>query len=67
MGSFSGSYDIGNITGWVNANGGTSLDINSYTTNATVAGLNSGIYSQNSWKEDKSVNINNGYPILSWQ
>jgi len=67
IGSISGLELVGNITGWSNANGGSSQDINCYTTNVTVTGLNNGSYSENVWKEDKEPNINNGYPILNWQ
>jgi len=44
IGSISGLELVGNITGWSNANGGSSQDINCYTTNVTVTGLNNGSY-----------------------
>ena len=55
----------GSITGWDNANSGSSKSINCYTTNATASLLNSGSYSENVWIDD--TGINNGYPILKWQ
>lgn len=60
----------GPITG-VNA-GGSSSDVNCYTTNVTVELLNSGQYSDNVYtndikNSDGTWKYNNGYPILKWQ
>ena len=61
----------GPITGFTNANYGSSSDVNCYTTNVTVDALNSGSYSDNAWaadvQDDKVNYLNNGYPILKWQ
>ena len=67
----SGSY-IGEITGYPNAVGGTSREINCYKTNATAELLNNGDYSDNAWIDDiqntdGTWKYNNGYPILRWQ
>ena len=61
IGTLSGPFNIGEITGTKNANGGTSKDINCYTKNATASLLNAGAYSDNVWIQTK------GYPILNWQ
>lgn len=66
LGTVSGNTHKGQITGWPNANAGSSQDVNCYTTNATAAGLNAGVYSDNIWVDD-TTNINGGYPILKWQ
>ncbi len=65
LGTLSGGNYTAQITGYPNVNGGSSLDVNCYTTNVTVEGLNEGEYSDNVWIEDNG--INNGYPILKWQ
>ena len=57
---------MGQITGFPNVNGGTSRDINCYTTNVTAQLLNSGEFSENLWLDDET-GINNGYSVLKWQ
>ena len=49
------------ITASKNIDGGTSQDINCYSTNATATLLNSGEYSDNVW-----IDSENG-PMLKWQ
>lgn len=66
LGSIKGTSFVGNITGELNFRAPSRV-INCYGTNVTVDLLNSGSNSENMWKPDKTVKINNGYPILSWQ
>lgn len=65
IGNIIGNSTIGEITGWNNANGGSSQDINCYSTDASVELLNSGEYSNDEWTI--KAGVNNGYPILKWQ
>ncbi len=66
--SFENCYNIGNIQGNLNIgeligyNGSETQIINSYTSLDTFTAENLG----NAFKEDTN-NINNGYPILTWQ
>ena len=60
------------IVGFTNANGGTSIEQNCYTSNVTSVLLNNGEFSDNCWiNDEKDSNglwkYNNGYPILNWQ
>lgn len=76
LGTITGSTS-GQITGWNNANSGSSRNINCYSTNATKELLNAGAYSNNEWIDDVKIKdteigeetwkYNNGYPILKWQ
>lgn len=72
IGTVTGNRNTREITGWTNANGGTSIERNCYTANVTTQLLNSGEFSDNCWMNDeKNGNgewkYNNGYPILKWQ